>query len=62
MVLDEGNGDGESVDVKFDTCDGARRISCPGERVADLFAESCILRKVDIICPSDIVGVEKKRL
>ena len=62
MTLDEGNGDVESCGVDADTLDGARRVSCFGECVADLLAESCVGRKVDVFAPSDVVGVDEERL
>ena len=42
--------------------DGTRRISCVGESVTDLFAESFIFGKVDVLAPSDVVGLDEEGL
>ena len=60
MILDEGNGDGESVEMASHALDGARRISCFGERIAELLAESFIGGKVDVLAPCDVVRVEEE--
>jgi len=62
MALDEGNGDGERVRVASDTFDGARRITCFGESGNDILAKIVVGGKVDMFAPSDVVGIDKKRL
>jgi len=62
VLLDEGNGDGESVNLTCHTRDGARRVPCFGESVANLRAEDFVGVKIDVFAPSDVVGVEEKRL
>ena len=62
MTLDEGNGDGESTTMTSHTLDGARRVSCFGESVADVLTELFDRGKVDVVAPSDVVGVDEKSL
>ena len=62
MTLDEGNRDGESVEITSNAFDGARRISRFGESVADSLAEDVIFGKADVFAPSDVVRVDEKRL
>ena len=62
MIFDEGNRDVQRSGVEFDALDGAGRVSCFGECVADLLAEFLIIRKVDVIDPSNVVGVEEEEL
>jgi len=62
VILDEGNRDGESFRMDSDTLDGAGRISRFSESIADCCATSRIFRKVDMLAPSDVVGVEEEGL
>ena len=62
MTLDERNGDIECDEVASDTLDGARRVPCFGESVADVLAEFFVFGKVDVVAPSDAVGVDEKIL
>lgn len=59
MSFDEGNGDGEIIDVASNTLDTARGISRFGESVANLFADRFVGREKDMFAPCDIVGVDK---
>ena len=62
MILDEGNGDGETVNMASHTLDGARRISCFEESVAYFLTENFVKWKVDVFTPSDIMRVEEEGL
>ena len=62
VTLDECNGDIESGEVTSDTFDGAGGVSCFGESVADALAEILFGRKVDVVAPSDVMGVDEERL